>query len=397
MISQAMRSSRARTRVGIGPGLGSLVEPRAGDEGERHAVDLGILRLEHALVVGGVAHAAQAAADHLLAEQLRAEGAHAQDVGDGVGVPALGEHGDGDHALDLLAELAGLADGVHHLAQQVFVGEVFGVAAGEARAVLGLELLDLAGGDLLEVVAHRLAGFELLAVDQDGVGAAQSSRRPSSLLKMGSLPGHDDGRAVRQRLLPAGDVVEDQLGDVGVVADDDEDRRGDALGAGLGVLLPQAVILLVVAVEAVQRALQLDGQLGLAADGLGPAALLGQVLADAQPEVAVGGLVAGHRVVGHGHARHLDDAALDGVDQREVGDHPGEERAFGVAGAAQEERRGREVVDHLDADLGLDRFEAGNPDAGLFLALLGFLALVAGRASRPRRPACGGSSGGPRR
>ena len=40
--------SRARTRVGIGPGLGSVLEPRAGDEGERHAVDLGVLGLEHA-------------------------------------------------------------------------------------------------------------------------------------------------------------------------------------------------------------------------------------------------------------------------------------------------------------------------------------------------------------
>ena len=47
-------------------------------------------------------------------------------------------------AADVLAELAGLADRVHHLAQQVFVGQVVGVAAGEPRAVLGLELLDLA-------------------------------------------------------------------------------------------------------------------------------------------------------------------------------------------------------------------------------------------------------------
>ena len=94
-------------------------------------------------------------------------------MGDGVGVPALGEHRDADHALDVLAELAGLADGVHHLAEQVFVGEVFGVAAGEADAVLGLELLDFAGGDLLEVVAHRLARFKLLAVHQDRVGAME--------------------------------------------------------------------------------------------------------------------------------------------------------------------------------------------------------------------------------
>ena len=31
---------------------------------------------------------------------------------------------DADHALDVLAELAGLADGVHDLPEQVFVGQV---------------------------------------------------------------------------------------------------------------------------------------------------------------------------------------------------------------------------------------------------------------------------------
>ena len=76
-----------------------------------------------------------------------------------------------DDALHVFAEFAGLADGVHHLAEQVFVGQFLGVAAGEAVAVFGLELVDFAGGDLLEVVAHGLARFELLGVDQDGVGA----------------------------------------------------------------------------------------------------------------------------------------------------------------------------------------------------------------------------------
>ena len=284
--------------MGSGPGLGSVVGAAARDEGERHAVDLGVFGVEMAVLVGGVAHAAQGAADHLLAQQLRAEGAHAEDVGDGVGVPALGEHRDADDALDVLAELARLADGVHHLAQQVFVGEVLGVAAGEAGAVLGLELVDFAGGDLLEVVAHRLAGFELPAVDQDRVRAVQPGAVAIVVAEDRQLPGLND-RLATDRLFPAGDVVEDQLGDVGVVADDDEHRRREATGAGLGVLLPQAVRLLVVAVEAVQRPLQFDGELRLAADVLGLAALLRQVLADAQPQVAVGRLVAGHRIVGH--------------------------------------------------------------------------------------------------
>ena len=85
--------------------------------------------LKQPVFVQVVGLAAQRAADDLLAEQLGAEGAHAQDVGDGVGVPAFGEHGDRDDAADRVAEPAVLADGVHDLAQQVLIGEVLGLAA----------------------------------------------------------------------------------------------------------------------------------------------------------------------------------------------------------------------------------------------------------------------------
>ena len=75
-------------------------------------------------------------------------------MGDSVGIPSFGEHGDADHALDVFAKFARLADGVHHFAEQVFIGEVVGVAAWEAGAVFCLELVDFTGGDLLELVAH---------------------------------------------------------------------------------------------------------------------------------------------------------------------------------------------------------------------------------------------------
>ena len=61
------------------------------------------------------------------------------------------------------------------------------------------------------------------------------------------MSGLDDG-LFANLLFPSADKVEDPFRDIGVVADDNEHRRGDATGAGLGVLLPQAVILLVVAV-----------------------------------------------------------------------------------------------------------------------------------------------------
>ena len=75
-------------------------DDRLGGEVERNAEDVGVLDVEQALLVQVVGLAAQRAADDLLAEELRAEGADAEDVGDGVRVPAFGEHRDGDHAAD---------------------------------------------------------------------------------------------------------------------------------------------------------------------------------------------------------------------------------------------------------------------------------------------------------
>ena len=76
------------------------------------------------------------------------------------------------------------------------------------------------------------------------------------------------------------------------------------------------------------------------------------------------------------HARQLDDAALDGVHQREVAHRPGEERPLGIAGAAEEEGRGGEIQDSLQAELAIDRFETGDPDACGFAVLFGLLLLV---------------------
>ena len=110
-------------------------------------------------------------------------------------------------------------------------------------------------------------------------------------------------------------------------------------------LLPELEGLLVVAVERLERGLEPRRQLeriellGLAA------ALLRHVLADVLPEVAEHRHLVAGDVVGDRHARQLDDAALDRVHQREVAHRPGEQRALGVAGAAQEERRRRQVDD----------------------------------------------------
>ena len=167
-------------------------DDRLGGEVEGNAEDVGVLDVEQAVLVQVVGLAAQRAADDLLAQELRAEGADAEDVGDGVGVPAFGEHRDRDDAADRAAELAGLADGVHDFAQQFLVGDVL-ACAGVAGALddLAAEALDLVGGHAAEVVVERIAGFELLAVDQQRVRARQRvavSRRSCGTARGGRSP-----------------------------------------------------------------------------------------------------------------------------------------------------------------------------------------------------------------
>jgi len=282
-------------------------------------------------------------------------------------VPPFGEHRHRYDARHVLAELAWLADGVENLAEQVLVADRVDVPTREPGPVVGLELVDLACGDPLELRAHGLARLQLAAVDEDRAGL-----RPPAVVgdvaEQVERPGNGDGGSVRQRPLVAGDVVEDELRDAGVVADDDEHRRGRACGLGLLVGAPAPVVRLVVAVEAVQRTLQLGGKPRLAGDRRALAALSREVVAHPRPQVAIRRKPAPHRVVGDRDARDFHDAAFDRVDQREVRDHPREQRPLGVAGPAQEEGCGGQVVDGADPELRLDRPQTGRPDARLRLA-----------------------------
>src|SRR3990172_12254551 len=146
-------------------------------------------------------------------------------MGYGVRVPPFREHGNGNDALDLLAEFSGFPDSVHDLPEIILIGQGVGVPAGEPLSVFGFELLDLPTGDLLELLAHRFAGFELLAVHQDRV----RSVAPASALFVAEeihLPGDDEWLPVGKFLLPSRHVIEYEFRDVCVVADDYEDRRG---------------------------------------------------------------------------------------------------------------------------------------------------------------------------
>src|SRR5262249_49324864 len=85
-------------------------------EVKRHAKDVGVFGVKQTFIVQFVHLPPKCTSDHLLAEQLRTESSNAKNVGDVVGVPALGEHGDGHDATDVGAELILLADSVHDLA-----------------------------------------------------------------------------------------------------------------------------------------------------------------------------------------------------------------------------------------------------------------------------------------
>ena len=65
---------------------------RAGREVERDAEHVGVLDVEQVLFIQVVGLPAQRPADDLLAQELGAEGAHPEHVGDGAGIPALGQH-----------------------------------------------------------------------------------------------------------------------------------------------------------------------------------------------------------------------------------------------------------------------------------------------------------------
>ena len=352
-------------------------DDRLGREVEGYAQHVGVFHVELVFGVQRVALAAQRAAHHLLAQQLRTECSHAQHVGHRVGIPAFGEHGHADDAADALAQPARLAHGVHHLAQQVGVSQFVsrGAVAG-AFHDFAAKALDRVGLDVAEAGVQRLAGFQLLAVDQQRTWPRQllavvvvvAEQLEATVLEGGGAAGL---ARVQVLALEARDVVIDQLRCRRVVAHHDEHRRHlDALG------LPAVEDLGVVAVQGLQRGVQLGRQGQRVQLAGGAHALLRHALADVVPQVAELRRVGAGDVVRHRHARQLDDAAFDGVHQREVAHRPREQRAFGIARAAQEERRGRQVEHRRHAELALHGFDATDPQPGGFVVLLRLVLVV---------------------
>ncbi len=200
------------------------------------------------------------------------------------------------------------------------------------------EALDLVGGHAAEAVVEGFAGFELLAVDQERV---RSGERIAVFVEISEelVPSTHGGLgAIRVFLHEAGDEIINQLGDGGVLTDDDEAwRNGDA------ALLPKVEGLGVVTVKRLDGGLEQDGQLqGIEVTGLVPSGFRQAdfLLFQGLPEISEHGHFIARNVFRHGDTRQLDDAALDGVHQGEVAHGPREQGSFYVAGATEEKRRG---------------------------------------------------------
>src|SRR5207245_8933168 len=135
---------------------------------------------------------------------------------------------------------------------------------------------------------------------------------------------------------------------------------------------------LIVLIQRMERRCQIIRQYRIALIVRSTTGALGHVpvVSDVHPQVTEGRQKTAAAVVSDRHPRHLDDPGLDGIDEREAGQDPGGEGALDVAGALEEERRRREIVDRLDPELLTDRFQASDPYLGSLLLHLGLLPVL---------------------
>ena len=124
----------------------------------------------------------------LSTQELGAKRPHAEHVGHRRNVPPLGKHRHRDHTAHRLAQTIDLTDRIHHLAQQLLVGNI--LAVGEIAGALNLiaaEALDLIGGHRAEVGIERIARLQLHAIDQQRVRAGQAIAVLIKIPKQGLL------------------------------------------------------------------------------------------------------------------------------------------------------------------------------------------------------------------
>src|SRR2546430_7944932 len=158
--------------------------------------------------------------------------------------------------------------------------------------------------------------------------------------------------------MKAGDEVVDQLRDGSVLADHNEARRDSDAS-----IFPETVCLIVVTVECFEGSLELWWEAERIEFAAFSAPFLWHFRPDVFPQVAEHGHLFPGDVVGHGDARQFNNAALDGIHEREVAHRPREQCPFGIPRAAEEERGGRQIDDTRTAKLSVYRLNACTPNS----------------------------------
>ena len=311
-----------------------------GDAEDVGVFGAGLLRVG----VGFEGGAAEGAAGDLLAEQLGGEGAEAEDVGDGFGVPALGEHADGDDAADLLAGFALAADGVEDVADGLDL-LLFGRAGGGVQ-------FGLFGGDSAERGDAVVFGVAELRVDEQGGRSLDVVGAVAAHVGEGFEPA---GVQAAVFVAVAGDPAE-QGGGVGDVVGDG-DHHGDHAVFGVFGLDGVGVVV----VHALEQA----------AHGLLEVCAVERFGFGLVVEIAVDGIVVAGVVVDR-EAGDFGEAGFDCVGERVVADGPGEVFGAEFSGAPQVHGGGGEVEDLGEASLGVQGLERGEPERGAALFVFHF-------------------------
>lgn len=142
-------------------------------------------------------------------------------------------------------------------------------------------------------------------------------------------------------------------------------------------ILPEIEALFIVAVKGLQRRLQASGEFERVEFLALAAPFLGAIFADVLPEGAAHRHIFAGDVFRHRDGRPLDDAAFDGIHEREVAHRPWEQGALGRAGTAKDEWRHGQVNDAAEAKFSVHRLQAGNPNACCLVVLFGLFLLIA--------------------
>ena len=265
-------------------------------------------------------------------------------MGDGFGVPAFGEHADGDDAADVLAGLSAAPDGVEDVADGLDL-LLFGCAGGGVQ-------LGLLGGDAAEGGDGVVVGVAELGMDEQGGGTLDVvGAVAADVGEFFELAGVEAALVVAV----AGDPAEEGGGVGDVVGDGDHD--GDHAVFGVFGCDGELVVL----VHAVEQA----------AHGLLDARAVQRFGLGLVVDVAVDGVVVAGVVV-DGQAGDFGEAGFDGVGEWVVADGPGEVLGAEFGGAAQVHGCGGEVEDLGEARLGVQGLEGGEPECGAALFVFDF-------------------------